>query len=61
MARPKKEETLTKVQVRLPNNLIKILKSESEKSQITLSEIIRKRLSNEYEIIRKQLSNEYNT
>ena len=45
MARPRKPETLTRVQVRLPNNLIKILKSESEKSQITLSEVIRKRLS----------------
>jgi hypothetical protein len=45
MARPRKPETLTRVQVRLPNEVIKTLQSESEKLQITLSEVIRKRLS----------------
>jgi|APGre2960657404_1045060.scaffolds.fasta_scaffold284116_1 hypothetical protein len=44
MARPKKEETLTKVQVRLPNKVIKTLQSESKKSNTTLSDTIRKKL-----------------
>jgi len=47
MARPRKPETLTKVQVRLPNEVIKKLKEESEKSHTTLSDIIRKKLGYE--------------
>ena len=50
MARPKKSETLTKVQVRLPNELIKILQSESQKLKTTVSEIIRKKLGYDNEI-----------
>jgi predicted DNA binding CopG/RHH family protein len=41
MARPKKEETLTKVQVRLSNKVIKTLQSESKKSGMNLSQVIR--------------------
>jgi hypothetical protein len=44
MARPRKPETLTQVNVRLPKELIKTLQSESQKSQTTLSETIRKKL-----------------
>jgi len=41
MARPRKPETLTKVQVRLPNEVIKTLQSESKKSGMNLSQVIR--------------------
>jgi predicted DNA binding CopG/RHH family protein len=41
MARPRKPETLTKVQVRLPNKTIKTLQSESKKSGMNLSQVIR--------------------
>jgi hypothetical protein len=44
MARPRKPETLTKVQVRLPNEVIKTLQSESKKLGTTLSDTIRKKL-----------------
>jgi hypothetical protein len=44
MARPKKEETLTKLTIRVPNKVIKTLQSESKKSNTTLSDTIRKKL-----------------
>jgi hypothetical protein len=44
MARPKKEETLTKLTIRVPNKTIKTLQSESKKSGTTLSDTIRKKL-----------------
>jgi transcriptional regulator of met regulon len=44
MARPKKEETLTKLTIRVPNKTIKVLQSESKKSGTTLSDTIRKKL-----------------
>ena len=41
MARPKKEETLTKLTIRIPNKTIKTLQSESKKSGMNLSQVIR--------------------
>jgi predicted DNA binding CopG/RHH family protein len=51
MARPRKPETLTKVQVRLSNEVIKTLQFESKKSGMNLSQVIRT-------ILEKNLSNE---
>jgi hypothetical protein len=48
MARPKKEETLTKLTIRIPNKTIKTLQSESKKSGTTLSDTIRKKLGWRY-------------
>jgi hypothetical protein len=42
--RPRKEETLKKVTIRLDDHTRKKLESESQKSQTTLSETIRKKL-----------------
>jgi hypothetical protein len=50
MARPKKEETLAKIQVRLPKEVIKTLKEESQKSRTTLSDVIRKKLGYEIKV-----------
>ncbi len=50
MARPRKPETLTQVNVRLPKELIKTLQSESKKLKTTVSEIIRKKLGYDNEI-----------
>ena len=41
MARPKKEETLTKLTIRIPNKTIKTLHSESKKSGMNVSPVIR--------------------
>lgn len=44
MARPKKEETLKRVSIRLDDNTRKKLQAESQKNNATLSDTIRKKL-----------------
>ena len=57
MARPKKEETLTKLTIRVPNKVIKTLQSESKKSGMNLSQVIRtileKNLNDELSVLER--------